>query len=247
MRRKLFLSSTILFVLLSLGLVVSVEASSSTWTQTYGGTGGEAAYSVVTTADGGYAIAGTKNGDFWLVKTDDSGNMEWNQTYGGTNYELASALVETSDGGYAIAGVKSGDFWLIKTDEYGIVAELCPPYICVVSPQNKTYSTDNVSLNFTVNEPVSWMGYSLDGQDNVTVTENTLNLTGLVNGLHNITVYATDTSGNTGASETFIFTVAKEPDPTQVAWTTIALVAAIAAVASIATIRHYLKNKKQSY
>jgi hypothetical protein len=44
------------------------------WNKTYGGTGGDYAYSVVVTGDGGYAIAGTTksfgagSGDFWLVK-----------------------------------------------------------------------------------------------------------------------------------------------------------------------------------
>lgn len=50
------------------------------------------------------------------------------------------------------------------------------------------------------------MSYSLDGQANVTVTGNTT-LNNLSNGAHNITVYATDVAGNTGASETFSFTI----------------------------------------
>jgi len=105
------------------------------WTQTYGGTGGDIAYSLVETSDGGYAIAGYTRSfgagwdDFWLIKTDANGNMEWNQTYGGEHYEDAYSLVETSDGGYAIAGstnssgTEAHDFWLIKTNELGIVPE----------------------------------------------------------------------------------------------------------------------------
>jgi N-acetylneuraminic acid mutarotase len=124
--------------------------------------------------------------------------------------------------------------------KYGTV----PPTVSIISPENETYNTANVSLAFTVNKPVEWMGYSLDGKDNITLTENTLNLTGLTNGIHNIIVYATDPSGNTGTSETFTFTVAKDADPTQLSLTTIALVAAIAAVASITILRHYMKTKK---
>jgi hypothetical protein len=51
------------------------------------------------------------------------------------------------------------------------------------------------------------MGYSLDGQDNVTVTGNAT-LSGLSSGLHNVTVYANDTAGNMGVSETIKFTTA---------------------------------------
>jgi hypothetical protein len=101
------------------------------WNRTYGGRLSEWAYSVVETSDEGYAIAGytTSSGaglnDFWLVKTDDSGNMEWNQTYGSPYIEEAYAVVETSDGGYAMVGnINSAaanyyDLWLVKTDASG--------------------------------------------------------------------------------------------------------------------------------
>lgn len=104
------------------------------WSQTYGDIGGESAYALVITSDGGYALAGTTDSfgagsdDFWLVKTDENGNAEWNQTYGGTSSDQASALVQTSDGGYALAGYTLSfglagnyDFWLVKTDENGEV------------------------------------------------------------------------------------------------------------------------------
>jgi len=81
-----------------------------------------------------------------------------------------------------------------------------PPVVDVVSPVNQTYNESSVSLVFTVNKPVNWMGYSLDGQDNVTIKGNTT-LGGLPNGLHNVTVYARDELENTGASETVSFTV----------------------------------------
>ena len=49
------------------------------WNQTYGGTASEMAFSLIATADGGYAISGATNSfgaggdDFWLVKTDENG------------------------------------------------------------------------------------------------------------------------------------------------------------------------------
>jgi hypothetical protein len=65
--------------------------------------------------------------DFWLVKTDASGNMEWNRTYGGALDDNAYSVVQTSDGGYALAGSteSSGagrDFWVVKTDSTGSMA-----------------------------------------------------------------------------------------------------------------------------
>jgi predicted secreted protein len=104
------------------------------WNQTYGGTGYDAAYALVQTVDGGYALAGYTNSfgagnlDSWLVKTDAAGAMQWNRTYGGTNSDIAETLVQTADGGYALAGtsaissapgIVSSDFLLIKTDANG--------------------------------------------------------------------------------------------------------------------------------
>ncbi len=60
-------------------------AAATGWSQTYGGSGDDEAYSVVQTGDGGYALAGYTNSsgagsyDFWLIKTNSSGDMQWNQ------------------------------------------------------------------------------------------------------------------------------------------------------------------------
>lgn len=101
------------------------------WNKTYGGTGNDAAHSVIRIEDGGYAILGTTDSfgeggtDFRLVKTDSSGNMLWNRTYGGASNDDAWSIKETIDGGFALAGWTAslgagiGDFWLIKTDQYG--------------------------------------------------------------------------------------------------------------------------------
>jgi hypothetical protein len=130
LHRKLLLSSTVLFVLVS--LAVSVEADSLKWYQWYGGSSNELAFSVVVTSDGGYALAGYTMSfgvggyDFWLVKTDAYGDMTWNQTYGRPKNDIPQSLVVTSDGGYALAGrttffdsLGPFDFWLVKTDAFG--------------------------------------------------------------------------------------------------------------------------------
>jgi parallel beta-helix repeat protein len=120
------------------------------------------------------------------------------------------------------------------TDQYPLMAPVSvyqknlidanAPSITIQSPENRTYNTTSLDLNFAVNKPTIWMGYSLDGDENVTVIGNTT-LAGLSAGLHNVTVYAKDEFGNIGASETVVFTVAEEPFP----------VAPVAA-ASVATI-----------
>jgi N-acetylneuraminic acid mutarotase len=125
---------------------------------------------------------------------------------------------------------------------YGTV----PPKIFVVSPENKTYTVNSVSLTSNVNKPAAWMGYSLDGLDNVTITGN-ITLTGLSNGLHNLTVYAKDAFENVGASETVYFTIAKDiepqPEPFPATWI-VAATAIIAAGGAVAVV-YLRKTKKQ--
>jgi hypothetical protein len=88
----------------------------------------------------------------------------------------------------------------------GVAPDFSPPAINIISPQNKTYITTSIQLTFTINETTSWIGYSLDGAANVTITGNTTIL-GIPYGYHNIVVYATDNAGNTGSSETVYFTI----------------------------------------
>ena len=112
-------------------LVKTDSSGNMQWSQTYGGRAENIAYSVIQTSDGGYALAGYTDSfgagsyDFWLVKTDSSGNMVWSQTYGGSGDDEAGWVIQTSDGGYALTGLTNStgagsyDFWLVKTDSYG--------------------------------------------------------------------------------------------------------------------------------
>jgi len=178
--RKLFLLSIVLFVLLSFGFVVSVEADSLMWNQTYGdrrivtpSTRDEVPYALVETSDGGFALAGEstepENLDVhlvgWMVKTDKFGNMEWNRTYDG----IIRSLVETSDGGYIIAGYLEGvynvddDFWLAKTDNYGNI-EWSKTY--GGSDLDKPYGGPDRERAYSMVETPDG-GYALAGEDSV--------------------------------------------------------------------------------
>ncbi len=92
---------------------------------------------------------------------------------------------------------------------YGTVS----PQISVISPNAMNYSTNNVTLSFMVNKPVNSTILQLDTQ-NQTVTGN-CTLTNLTNGPHSIKIYATDTFGNIGASQTITFNIALPEKPPQ--------------------------------
>ena len=113
-----------------------------------------------------------------------------------------------------------------------------PPKVSILSLENKTYSTSAIPLDFVTNEPISQSTYSLDGQENETVTGNTT-LTGLANGEHNLTVYAKDEAGNMGASETIWFSVA---EPLPIALVSVASAASIVVVSAI-LLFHFKKRK----
>jgi parallel beta-helix repeat protein len=113
------------------------------------------------------------------------------------------------------------------------------PSVALLNPVNMTYSDVSVPLDFMVDKQAAWMGYSLDGQDNVTVTEN-VTLTGLSDGVHTVTVYANDTFGFMGVSETVAFTVATFPTML----VTVAVAVTAAAVVSAGLLVYFKKRKR---
>ncbi len=109
-----------------------VARAASVWSKTYGGTGTDIGTGdTEPTIDGGYVVSGDTNSsgaggtDFWLFKTDSSGNMLWTKTYGGALDETCGDMCLVGDGGFALAGntrsfgAGGRDVYLVKTDSAG--------------------------------------------------------------------------------------------------------------------------------
>jgi parallel beta-helix repeat protein len=143
--------------------------------------------------------------------------------------ESVFRLAYSIDGqsGVVIAGNKtltglpegSHSITVYATDSFGNVGaadpafftiDLSPPAMLILSPQNKTYDTTDISLTFVINEPTSSIAYSLDGQPSVVIAGNAT-LAVLPDGSHNVVVFANDTAGNAGASDVVYFNVAPFP------------------------------------
>jgi hypothetical protein len=118
------------------------------------------------------------------------------------------------------------------------------PIVSFLSFENKTFDASDVPLNFTVNQAVSQIVYCFDGQENVTISGNTT-LTELPNGEHNVTVYVTDDTGNTGASETVIFNV-DVPEPPEPFPTALVTAASGTSFVSIGILVYFKKRKHQA-
>ncbi|MEW6592839.1 MAG: hypothetical protein AB1305_04085 [Candidatus Hadarchaeota archaeon] len=133
-------------------LVKTDNSGENIWARSYGGTGTDWGESVALAENGGFMVAGRTNSsgvggsDFYLIRTDSSGENIWTRTYGGTADEWAFSLRATDDGGYIIGGYTSSygagrdDFYLVKVDASGAVT------------WENTYGGDNNDRCFSVSQ-----------------------------------------------------------------------------------------------
>jgi hypothetical protein len=160
-----------------------------------------------------------------------------------TIYAVGEGLIQTGEDFREENGVVYSynyydRFELIGYSTVSFVKDLIPPKLTVLSPQNRTYTTSDVNLDFTVNEATSEMLYCLDDKENQTVTGN-VTLTGLENGAHKVTIYVADLAGNPVIPTTVYFNV---DSPTSLIMTIVASVA-IVAVVSLGFLVYFKKRK----
>ena len=144
------------------------------------------------------------------------------------------------------------------------------PSISIISPQNRTYDAGAIALNLTLNEPVSGVGYSLDGEANVTITEDVVPATysygsvdvvrfvvntvlnDLSSGVHILMVYAEDEAGNKGntlgsfriEAQVAGQQVGSESSPFSNLWVAVVVIVS-AAVVSFGLVAYLLRRKKK--
>ncbi len=139
-----------------------------------------------------------------------------NQSASWIGYSLDNQAMVRIYGNSTLTGLTDGDHSIViyadnlgnvgKSDIAFFAIDTTPPNISNLSIENKTYATTDVPLNFNTNENTSWLAYSLDNQANVTIDGN-FTLSGLSEGTHNIVIYANDSAGNMGKSDTAFFTI----------------------------------------
>ncbi len=126
--------------------VLKIDASGTLlWNKCYGGTDEDEGFSVSTSGDNGFVIAGYSYSDdgnvtgnkgvqdAWVLKINSTGVLQWQKTIGGSNNEQANSIRLTSDAGFIIAattasndfdvtGAKGArDFWIVKLSSTGSI------------------------------------------------------------------------------------------------------------------------------
>lgn len=120
------------------------------WQRTYGGQFTDLLRSMEQTTDNGFILAGYSNspmsgdktnnnkgaGDYWVIKTNDIGEIQWQKTYGADGDDQPHVIHQMLDGTYVLGGnsnsknalttmggiVGNGiDYWILKLDSEGEV------------------------------------------------------------------------------------------------------------------------------
>jgi Secretion system C-terminal sorting domain len=101
------------------------------WSNNVGGSNIDWGYSVISTNDNGVVAFGYTNSfgnggyDFYLVKSDQLGNILWQKTYGGFDWDLGYSIAEDNIGNLYLAGETysfgsgNNDGYIIKVDSEG--------------------------------------------------------------------------------------------------------------------------------
>ena len=90
-------------------------------------------------------------------------------------------------------------------DLYNGCPDTFAPEINITSPTNQIYNTSTIYLNYTINEPTSWCGYSLNNGEYITITENIF-IENLTQQTYNLVLTCRDENENEG-SESVTFTI----------------------------------------
>ena len=140
----------------------------------------------------------------WPLQITMIGQTTLPQLTEGTHNIIAYQRLEIN---YHSAPPKTDILWDSSSVNF-TVDDQKPTSIENLSIQNQTYSQNSLQLNLTLDEPTSWIGYSLDNQKNITTNGNTT-LTNLTGGSHSVQFFANDTVGNMAKTNVTYFTIAQ--------------------------------------
>jgi parallel beta-helix repeat protein len=204
--------------------------------------------------DSGQTYLGSETNNLW--DDGEEGNF-W------SGYQRRYPMAEEAEG----ANVMDTPLVIneINEDRYPLVNPVDLNYqVALLQPENKSYESNTLSLVFFHTAPDLWMGYSLDGQENITVQGEAV-LKNLAKGTHRVMVYAGQNEDGPCAYETVYFTIEEtdstgmEPESTESAEpestleqhaaslpdTELAIIAAVAIACIIGTVIFLTRRKSK--
>ncbi len=108
------------------------------WQKCFGGSYPDEANSIIQLSNGEYSVAGVTysangdvsgnhgNGDYWILKLDQTGELELQKCFGGSNLDYGKSIIRSIDGRYTVTGYSSSsdgdvtgnhgetDIWVIE-------------------------------------------------------------------------------------------------------------------------------------
>lgn len=120
------------------------------WENTLGGSGDDYQGPVISTPDGGYAVAGVTfsddfdvsgnhgKSDIWLVKLSQTGELEWQRALGGSQLDSKGGITLAHGGGFLITGSarsSNGDVSGIPIQSGVWVIKLSPEMVQITEPR----------------------------------------------------------------------------------------------------------------
>jgi N-acetylneuraminic acid mutarotase len=168
-------------------------------------------------------------GNQWLTRVYDPKNGSWSLGATFPTQRAHFGLAMLNDTLYVIGGetVLNGLYpksSAVNEQYYPVGYGAVPPIVSVLSPKNGsifgsllvngTFPDVSIPLTYTANKPLSWIGYSLNGDSNVTISQNTTIVQDpTLKFSNNFTLYANDTLGNWATPQTVHYDTAINLDP----------------------------------
>lgn len=159
------------------------SAGNLLWQKSFGGSNYEYAYAINESADGNYLVAGYTfsadgdviqnkgNGDGWIIKIDEAGNLLWQLTLGGTAFDMARDIVEIEPGEYYVAGYtysNNGDACGNHGNLDGWMVKLCEKKLFYADKDHDGYGDPQVH-KLQCSAPAGYVSDSTDCNDDAEV------------------------------------------------------------------------------
>jgi hypothetical protein len=105
-----------------------------------------------------------------------------------SDYVISKVLTNLANGNYTYTiyvHYTNGTIYIPLNDTFTVDTNFIEPKLTIISPQNQTYSSNQVDISYNVNSKVLWSYYKLDSLDWMPFSGN-ITLSGLSSGFHSL-------------------------------------------------------------